>query len=104
MTEDVDQFVGSCNICQQAKDPKYFKKDEELFHLWTALFILFTVGKRSKKGHKYVPVMTDAFSKLLELVPIPDKEAERVAAWVRLSTNAIWTHSPERSSTMSPRS
>ncbi len=41
---------------------------------------LFTVGKRSKKGHKYVLVMTDAFCKLVELVPIPNKEAKTVAA------------------------
>ncbi len=48
-TEDVDQFVGSCNICQQAKDPKNFKKDEELFHLWTTLFT-FYCWKEKQEG------------------------------------------------------
>ncbi len=41
---------------------------------------LFTVGKKSKKGHKYVLVITNAFSKLVELVPLADKEAKTVAA------------------------
>ncbi len=33
---DVDHFVGSCDVCQQGKDPVHFKKNKELFHLWTA--------------------------------------------------------------------
>ena len=87
MTVDVDQFVGSCDICQQAKDPIHFKRNKEPLHSWTAPDSpwvhmhadLFTVGKKNKKGHKYVLVMTDAFSKLVKLEPIPDKEAKTVA-------------------------
>ncbi len=88
MTVDVDQFVGSCDICQQAKDPVHFKRNKEPLHSlaapdspWVRMHAdLFTVGRKSKKGHKYVLVMTDAFSKLVELVPLPDKEAKTVAA------------------------
>ncbi len=43
---------------------------------------LFTVGKKSKKGHKYMLVMTYVSSKLVELVTIPDKEAKTVAATI----------------------
>ncbi len=88
MTVDVNQFVGSCDICQQAKDPIHFKMNKEPLHSWTAPDSpwvhmhadLFIVGKKSKKGHKYVLVMTDAFSKLVKLEPIPDKKAKTVAA------------------------
>ena len=88
MTVDVDQFVESCDVCQRAKDPVHFKKNKEPLYSWAAPDSpwvrmhadLFTVGKKSKKGHKYVLVMTDAFSKLVELVPIMDKEAKTVAA------------------------
>ncbi len=40
---------------------------------------LFTQGAISAAGHKYVLVITDAFSKLAELVPLKDKEAGTVA-------------------------
>ncbi len=40
---------------------------------------LFTPGAVSAAGHKYVLVITDAFSKLAELVPLKDKEAGTVA-------------------------
>ncbi len=90
MTVDVDQFVGSCDVCQRAKYPVHFKKNKEPLHSWAAPDSpwvrmhadLFTIGKKSKKGHKYVLVMTDAFSKLVELVPIMDKEAKTVAATI----------------------
>ncbi len=35
MTVDVDQFVGSCDICQRAKDPVHFKKNKEPLHSWS---------------------------------------------------------------------
>ncbi len=68
MTVDVDQFVSSCEVCLQAKDPIHFKRNKEPLHSLAAPDIpwvrmhadLFTVGKKSKKGHKYVLVMTDA--------------------------------------------
>ncbi len=39
---------------------------------------LFLPGSVSASGHKYVLVITDAFSKLVELVPLKDKEAGTV--------------------------
>ena len=87
MTLDVGQLVGRCDVCQQAKDPIHFKKNMEPFHSLAAQDSprvrmhanLFSVGK-GKKGHKYVLVMMDAFSKLVELVPLTDKKAKTVAA------------------------
>ena len=74
MTVDVDQFVGSWEVWKQAKDPIHFKRNKEPLHSlvapdspWVRMQAnLFTVGKKSKKGHKYVLVMTDVFSKLVE--------------------------------------
>ncbi len=40
---------------------------------------VFTPGAVSAAGHKYVLVITDAFSKLAELVPLKNKEADMVA-------------------------
>jgi len=41
---------------------------------------LFQVPKPSAMGNKYVLVITCAFNKLVELVPLPNKEAETVAS------------------------
>ena len=65
MTEDVDQFVGSFNTCQKPKVPVHLKKNKEPVHSWTAPenpcvrmhTYLFTMGKKSKKGHKYVLII-----------------------------------------------
>ncbi len=91
MAVDVDQFVGSCDICQQAKDPIHFKRNKEplhSLHLWMApdsLWVrmhadLFTVGKKRKKGARVFAANDRSISKLVELVPIPDTKAKTVAA------------------------
>ncbi len=90
MMVDVDQFVGSCEVCQLAKDPIHFKRNKEPLHSlaapdspWLRMHTdLFTVGKKIKNGHKYILVMTDVFSKLVELVLLADKEAKTVAATI----------------------
>lgn len=41
---------------------------------------LFGPVHTSEKGNKYILVITDAFTKYLETVPIPDKEAKTVAS------------------------
>jgi hypothetical protein len=87
MAGDVAEFVRKCEICQRAKDPPAWKRmkaplqplpvpdmPNERIHL-----DLFSVPKRSQNGNSQVLVITDAFSKWVELVPIPDKSAETVA-------------------------
>ncbi len=63
---------------------------------------LFLPGAISAAGHKYVLVITDAFSKLAELVPLKDKEAGTVAraivdTWIcRYSTPKVLITDRER--------
>ncbi len=95
------KFVGSCDVCQQAKDPIHFKKNKVALHLWTVPDSpwvqmhadLFTMGKKTEQInthtqlHKKILVMIDAFTKLVELAPLKDKEAKTVAAAIV----ATWT-------------
>jgi hypothetical protein len=87
MAGDVADFVKRCNVCQRAKNTPAFaqqraplqplevpKSPNIRLHL-----DLFAVPRTSSTGNKYVVVMTDAFSKWVELVPIPEKSAEVVA-------------------------
>jgi transposase InsO family protein len=88
MAGDVAEFIKSCDVCQRAKDPPSFQRTRaplqplpvpdapnERIHL-----DLFSVPRTSAAGNHYILVITDAFSKWVELVAIPDKGAETVAA------------------------
>ncbi len=87
MQTDVQNFVRSCAVCQAAKDPVHFKRNQEpLCSMpcpdapnFRVHMDLFVVGRTSECGNKYILVMTDAFSKLVEIVPLPDKHATTVA-------------------------
>jgi transposase InsO family protein len=87
MAGDVAEFIRSCETCQRAKDPPAFGRQKAplqplevpdqpnvRLHL-----DLFSVPRASAAGNKYVLVATDAFSKWVELVAIPEKSAEVVA-------------------------
>ena len=41
---------------------------------------LFGPLKTSQSGKKYIMVVTDAFTKYVELIAIPDKQAETIAS------------------------
>ena len=51
---------------------------------------LFGPLKTSQSGKKYIMVVTDAFTKYVKLVAIPDKQAETVAT--TLSTKWLCRH------------
>ncbi len=87
MGADVEAFVAACKVCKESKDPPGMNATREPLKPLMAPSEpnervhadLFTPGAVSAAGHKYVLVITDAFSKLAELVPLKDKEAGTVA-------------------------
>ncbi len=87
MGTDVEAFVAACKVCKESKDPPGMNATREPLKPLAAPSEpnvrvhadLFTPGAVSAAGHKYVLVITDAFSKLAELVPLKDKEAGMVA-------------------------
>ncbi len=95
MGTDVEAFVAACKVCKESKDPPGMNANREPLRPLAAPSKpnerihadLFLPGAVSAAGHKYVLVITDAFSKLAKLVPLKDKEAgtvERVIvdAWI----------------------
>jgi hypothetical protein len=86
MTADVKRFVRECQLCQEAKTPKRHSVREPLCPLpcptapnWRVHLDLFGPLALSASGNRYILVCTDAFSKLTEIVALPNKEAETVA-------------------------
>ncbi len=85
---DVQNFVRTCEICQSRKDPPHYLKEREPLHPLPVPDMpnvrvhadLIVVPKRSAAGSRYILVLTCAFSKLVELVPLASKDAETVAS------------------------
>jgi hypothetical protein len=88
MALDVQEFVQTCQVCQNCKDPPFFHKNREPLHPLPTPDMpnvrihadLIVVPKPSPSGSKYILVITCAFSKLVELVPLPSKDAATVAS------------------------
>ena len=84
MTVDINQFVGSCDVCQEAKDPIQFKRNKELLHSWAELdcpwlectLTFLQKERKAKRG-------TNTYSLWWMLSAnsyISDKEAKTIAA------------------------
>jgi transposase InsO family protein len=88
MAKDVMQFIKSCRICQESKSPPNFHANRAPLQPlevpdapnYRVHMDLFSVPRRSNDGNKHVLVITDAFSKWVELVACPDKEAKTIAS------------------------
>ena len=86
MTKDITEYVKCCKICQHQKGPK---EKTKLKHPLRPLELPQKFNERvhadlmgplkSCTENKYILVMSDSFTKWLELPPIPDKSAETVA-------------------------
>ena len=84
MRQDVAEFIAKCERCQLTKttEPKHAplkslpvpQAPNERVHV-----DLFGPLKTSQAGNKYIMVMTDAFTKYVELAAIEDKTALTVA-------------------------
>ena len=87
MATEVKQMVEKCGTCRACKNPPGYKKNHAKFQTIEVPDVpnervhmdLFGPLKVSPRGKKYVLVMTDAFTKYVEVVAIPDKTAEVVA-------------------------
>ena len=85
MDKEINDHLKTCDKCQKTKKLKK-QTSNELHPLPQCTapnqrvhIDLFGPLKTSATGKKYIMVMTDAFSKLAELVALPNKEAQTVA-------------------------
>ena len=93
MHSDIATFVRTCPVCQKTKNPSRFPSSQPSLHPIETCTApnqrihadLFGPLKTSEAGNQYILTMTDAFSKFVRLVAIPDKTATTVA-------RAIFTH------------
>ena len=85
MDKDIENHVKACQTCQKASKtgspppplqplPMPDKPNDRVH-----IDLFGPLKTPSNAGNKYVAVMTDAFTKLVRLAPIPDKEADTVA-------------------------
>src|SRR5271166_1655438 len=84
MADYVALYVKTCHICQRVKDPKSkswtpLGDIEASFPLDLISLYFWNPGVKSRTGNKYVLTIIDGFSKFVQIVAIPDKEAETVA-------------------------
>ena len=84
LTSQVAKFVKDCRVCALSKANKDAAVPLESMELCTqpnerVHIDLFGPLKTSEGGNKFVMVMTDAFTKLVELAAIENKTAETVA-------------------------
>ena len=84
MRRDVEIYVKTCTMCQQYKSPgqsrkaalKDYRKGEPLEQGCYDLAGPFPVSRR---GNRYALVVTDCFTKYVEIYALPNQEAETVA-------------------------
>jgi hypothetical protein len=84
MDKDINEFIKNCVKCQlRTKSDKNHTELQPLPQCSAPSqrihADLFGPLKTSDSGKKYILCMTDAFTKYVELVALPDKEAETVA-------------------------
>ncbi len=87
LATDVDKFVQSCAVCQRANDPPAMHANRAELHPLPVPDVpnfrihidLYGPLKTSENGKRSVMVMTDAFTKYVELAALRDKEAPTVA-------------------------
>ena len=86
MISDIKRYIQNCEKCQRAKQPHSKAsitaplKPLEIPSRFNDRVHVDLMGPLRSNGYnKYVMVMSDAFTKWIELVPIPDKAAETIA-------------------------
>ena len=92
MVQDIEIHIKLCQICHRQNNRNNTKEKAPL-RPWGAPtarnqrihFDLVGPLKSSRAGYKHILTITDAFSRWVELVPIPNKEAITVA-------KALWDH------------
>ena len=86
MQRDVSEYIKSCHNCQQLRGPRSMDdlkcplqplKIPEKFNERVHADLMGPL--RSVTSNKYILVMSDSFTKWIELIPLPNKSAEEVA-------------------------
>ena len=86
MRRDVSEYIKSCHNCQQLRGPRSADdlkcplqplKIPEKFNERVHADLMGPL--RSVTSNKYILVMSDSFTKWIELVPLPNKSSEEVA-------------------------
>ena len=90
MLNDVRTFILHCTTCQHARENTQrtlapLGELDAVDRPWVRVHMDLFGPLKSTGSNKFVLVLTDAFSKYVELVPIPNKEKETVAEafWAR---------------------
>ena len=85
--KDINDFLKSCDTCQRIKGPRdrktlnYPLKPLELPQRFNERVHADLMGPLLSNGsNKYLLVMSDSFTKWIELIPIPDKRAETISS------------------------
>ena len=87
MIQDIHKHIGTCHSCL-AVNPQHKGETAPLqqlppathFNHWIHLDLLGPLPSSHVHNNKYLLVITDAFTRWAELVPIPSKEAPVVTA------------------------
>ena len=86
MQEDIDEWIGTCAVCNRRKSSPYGRigqhhpiKVTEPFAMWGMDLLTLPT---SDQGNTYLLVMTEYFTRWVEAVPLPNKEATTVAGVV----------------------
>ena len=84
---NISEYIKNCATCQKSKNPKNFSNRMPLAPLPVPSepnvrihADLFGPLPKSAAGNKWILTMTCAFSKFVRVIPLPNKEAETVAA------------------------
>lgn len=83
MVQEIDEWVGTCAVCVRRKPSPYGRVGQlhpltvkEPFGMWGMDLLEL---QKSKRGNKYLLIMTDYFTRWVEAIPLPNKEAITVA-------------------------
>jgi len=92
---DVRVYVASCSVCDADKKPQKPPR-APMGHVrsgapWDVLAIDFTGPfPVTPRGNRYILVVTDVFSKYVEIIPVPNQTAEVCASMVLNDVIARW--------------
>ncbi len=85
LAKDVEQYVKTCPICQQVSTPRFQNKAEMIPILQTRPFELVTsdimgpLRPASKSGNRYILILSDHFTKCVEIFPLKTQQKLEVA-------------------------
>ncbi|CAG2186283.1 unnamed protein product [Mytilus edulis] len=105
MRQSVIDYVKSCDICEEKKDPKYTKRHELKSYITGGRFERIGTDIAgpfpiSNNGNMYIVVIEDYFTKFIEIFPIPNMEAKTVAevmlkGWIKRYGCPLELHSDQ---------